>query len=122
MTRGDRVMSGEAPNKILYPYERYIYEWVNAGNINKAIKEFHHDDFSMFLYMGNIWDSKLAYESGLLDSLNPIDIKDLKSAYVIVSMNSKSNTFDVLKCSSKLDAKKNWNVIAYNRPRWLSWW
>ena len=99
-------MMGDAPNKTVYPYERYIYEWLKEGNINKAIKEFHHDDFSMFLFMQNMWYSELAEKVGLLDNLHPTDVKDLKSAYVIVTMNSRSNTFVVLKCSSKLDAKK----------------
>ena len=113
---------GRAPNKILYPYERYIFEWVKADNIHKAIKEFHHDKFSMFLFIGDIWDSKLADEVGLFDYLHTKDLKALKSASVIVSMNTGSNAFDVLRCSSKLDAKKSWNVIAYNRARWLTWW
>ena len=115
-------MIDEAPNRILSPYERYIYEWVKAGNFGKAIKEFHHDEFSMFLFIGNIWDSKLADEVSLFDSLHPKDIKALKSALFIVSTNKGSKTFNVLKCSSKLDAKKSWNVIAYNRARWLTWW
>ena len=117
-----KAMIGEAPNIILYPYERYIYEWIKAGNISKAIKEFHYDDFSMYLYMGNMWDWKLAKKVGLLDNLHPLDIKDLQSAYVIVSINKSSNVFTALKCSSKLDAKKDWNAIAYNRARWLTWW
>lgn len=115
-------MIGEAPNKILYPYERYIFEWIKADNIDKAIKKFHHDKFSMFLFIGDIWDSKLADEVGLFESLHTKDIKALKSAHVVVSMNKESNNFDVLRCSSKLDAKKSWNVIAYNRVRWLTWW
>lgn len=115
-------MIGEAPNEIVYPYERYIFEWVKADNIHKAKKGFHHDKFSMYLFMGNIWDKKIAGDAGLLDHLYTWDIKALKSARVIVSMNTGSNSFDVLRCSGKLDAKKEWNAIAYNRARWLTWW